>query len=46
MLIALSTRRIALNDDNHQKREDMLAHTPVDFIYIETLAKTFIITAT
>ena len=39
------TRRIALKDDYHKKRMDMLAYTPVDFNYLETLAKTFIIPA-
>ena len=37
------TRRIALKDDYHKKRMDMLAYTPVEFNYLETLAKTFII---
>ena len=36
------TRRIALKDDYHKKRMDMLAYTPVEFNYLETLAKTFI----
>ena len=36
------TRRIALRDDYHQKRMDMLANTPVEFNYMETVAKTFI----
>ena len=39
------TRRIALEDDYHRKRMDMLAYTPVEFNYLETLAKTFIIPA-
>ena len=39
---SLYTRRIALNDDYHNKRTDMLACTPVEFNYLETLAKTFI----
>ena len=39
------TRRIALKDDYHKKRMDMLANTPVEFSYLETLAKTFIIPA-
>ena len=42
---SLYTRRIALKDDYHKKRIDMLAYTPVDFNYLETLAKTFIIPA-
>ena len=39
------TRRIALKDDYHKKRMDMLAYAPVDCNYLETLAKTFIIPA-
>ena len=42
---SLYTLRIALKDDYHKKRMDMLAHTPVEFNYLETLAKTFIIPA-
>ena len=42
---SIYTRRIALKDDYHKKRMDMLAYTPVEFIYMETLAKTFIIAA-
>ena len=42
---SLYTRRIALKDDYHKKRIDMLAYTPVEFNYLETLAKTFIIPA-
>ena len=42
---SLYTRRIALKDDYHKKRLDMLAYTPVEFNYLETLAKTFIIPA-
>ena len=42
---SLYTRRIALKDDYHKKRIDMLAYTRVDFKYLETLAKTFIIPA-
>ena len=42
---SLYTRRIALKDDYHKKRMDMLAYTPVEFNYLETLAKTFIIPA-
>ena len=40
---SLYTRRIVLKDDYHKKRMDMLAYTPVEFNYLETLAKTFII---
>ena len=39
---SLYTRRIALKDDYHKKRMDMLAYTPLKFNYLETLAKTFI----
>ena len=39
------TRRIVLKDEYHKKRMDMLAYTPVEFSYLETLAKTFIIPA-
>ena len=42
---SLYTRRIALKDDYHKKRMDMLAYTPVELNYLETLAKTFIIPA-
>ena len=42
---SLYTRRIALKDDFHKKRIDMLAYTLVEFNYLETLAKTFIIPA-
>ena len=41
----LYTRHIALKDVYHKKRMDMLAYTPVEFNYLETLAKTFIIPA-
>ena len=39
----LYTRRFALKDDYHKKRIDMLAYTPIEFNYLETLAKNFII---
>ena len=39
---SLYTRRIALKDDYHKKRMDMLAYAPVEYNYLETLAKTFI----
>ena len=42
---SLYTRRIALKDVYHKKRMDMLAYTSVEFNYLETLAKTFIIPA-
>ena len=31
---SLYTRRIALKDDYHKKRMDMLAHTPVEINYL------------
>ena len=42
---SLYTRRIALKDDYHKKRMDMLAYAPVEYNCLETLAKTFIIPA-
>ena len=42
---SLYTRRIALKDDYHKKRMDMLAYAPVEYNYLETLAKTIIIPA-
>ena len=42
---SLYTRRIALRDDYHKKRMNMLAYAPVEYNYLETLAKTFIIPA-
>ena len=42
---SLYTRRIALKDDYHKKRMDMLAYTPLEFNYLESLAKIFIIPA-
>ena len=42
---SIYTRRNALKDDYQKKRMDMLADTPVEFNYLETLAKTFIIPA-
>ena len=42
---SLYTRSIALQDDYHKKRMDMLANAPVEYNYLETLAKTFIIPA-
>ena len=42
---SLYTSRLALKDDYHKKRMDMLAYTAVEFNYLETLAKTFIIPA-
>ena len=40
---SLYTRCIAPKDDYHTKRTEMLAYTSVEFNYLETLAKTFII---
>ena len=42
---SLYTRRTALKEDYHMKRMDMLAYTPAEFNYLETLATTFIIPA-
>ena len=42
---SLYTRRIALKDDYHKKRMDMVRYTHVEFNYLETLAKTSIIPA-
>ena len=42
---SLYTRRIALGDGFRLKRRDMLACTQVEFNYLETLAKIFIIPA-
>ena len=42
---SLYTCRIALKDDYHKKRMDMLSYAPVEHNYLETLAKTFIIPA-
>ena len=41
----LYTRRIGLKDDYHKKRMNMLAYTPVEFNYLETLANAFLIPA-
>ena len=40
------TRRIALKDENHKKRTDMLAYITGEFNYLETLAITFNVSAT
>ena len=42
---SIYNRRVALKDDYHKKRMDMLAYTPVKFNYLETLAKICIIPA-
>ena len=39
------TRRIALKEDYHKERMDMPAYTPVEFNFLELLAKTFIMPA-
>ena len=39
------TRRIALKDDYHKKRMDLLAYVPVEYNSLKFLAKTFIIPA-
>ena len=40
---SLYTRLIAIKDVYHKERLDMIAYTPVEFNYKETLAKAFII---
>ena len=40
---SLYTRRIAVKDDHHKKKIDMLAYTPVEFNHLEILAEAFII---
>ena len=40
---SLYTRRIGLKEDYHKKRMDTLAYALVEYNYIETLAKKFII---
>ena len=42
---SLYTRRIALTDDFHKKRMELLVYNPVELNYLETLAKIFIIPA-
>ena len=42
---SLYTSRIALKVDYHKKRMDILACAPVEYNYLETLAKTFIMPA-
>ena len=42
---SLYNRRITLKDDYQKKRMGMLAYSPVEYNYLETLAKTFIIPA-
>ena len=40
---SLYTQPVAFKDDSHKKRMDMLAYGPVEYNYLDTLAKTFII---
>ena len=40
---SIYTRRIDLKNDYHKKPMDMLAYTPVEFNYLQTLAKIFVI---
>ena len=42
---SLYTRRIPLKVDYHKKQMDMLARNPVEFNYLETLAKNFLVPA-
>ena len=42
---SLWTRRIVPMDDYHKKRKDLFAYSPVQFRYMEILAKTFIFRA-
>ena len=42
---SLYTHRSALKDDYHKKRIDKLAYAPVEYKYLEILAKTFVIPA-
>ena len=42
---SLYTRRIALKHDYYKNRMDMPAYTPVEYNFLETLAKTFIFPA-
>ena len=42
---SLYTRRVMLKDDYHKTRMSQLAYAPVEYNYMETLAKTFIIPA-
>ena len=42
---SLYTRRVLLKEDYHKKRMSQLAYAPVEYNYMETMAKTFIIPA-
>ena len=39
---SLYTRRLAFKNDYHKRRMNMLAYIPVDFNFLETVAKTFL----
>ena len=45
LLIVGLTLVVLLKDDYHKKKTDMLAYIPVEYEYLETLAKSFIIPA-
>ena len=40
---SLYNRRLTLSDEYHKKKMDMLAYSPVQYNFMETVAKTFII---
>ena len=42
---SLCTRRVMLKEDYHEKRMSQLAYAPIEYNYMETLAKTYIIPA-
>ena len=42
---SLYTRHVMLKEDYHKKKKSQLAYAPVEYNYVETLAKTFIIPA-
>ena len=42
---SVCTRRVMLKEDYHKKRKSQLAYAPVEYNYLETLAKTYIIPA-
>ena len=42
---SLYTRRVILKEDYHRKRMSQVAYAPVEYSYMETLAKTYIIPA-
>ena len=42
---SLYTRRVMLKEDDHKKRMSQLVFSPVEYNYVETLAKTNIIPA-